>query len=138
MLSHTAEHALRAVLYLAQHASPERLVSTNEIAENLGVPRDYLSKILHILAKEGILASSRGVKGGFRLAQPVDELPLTNIIEHFDPVVPLRTCILGRPQCSDKNPCPAHGRWSGISEKVRGFFNGTTVGDLLRERGSLT
>lgn len=137
MLSHTAEYALRAVLYLAQHASPERLVRTDEVAEALDVPRNYLSKILHILGKHGILTSSRGVQGGFRLALPADDLALSQVIEHFDPVAPKRTCILGRPECNDLNPCPAHGRWKGISDQVRRFFNKTTVGDLLREPGSL-
>lgn len=138
MLSDTAEYALRAVLYIAQQATPEHLVRTDQVAEALGVPRNYLSKILHQLAKHGVLSSSRGVQGGFRLTQPVDEVVLARVIEHFDPIVPQRTCILGRPQCSDTNPCPAHGRWKGISQEVRGFFNQTTVGDLLREEGSLT
>jgi Rrf2 family protein len=138
MLSDTAEYALRAALYIAQHADAERLIRTDQVAEALGVPRNYLSKILHILAKQGVLSSSRGVHGGFRLAHPADDLPLTRIIEHFDPIVPQRTCILGRPQCSDTNPCPAHDRWKGISDEVRTFFHKTTVGDLLRERGSLT
>lgn len=138
MLSDTAEYALRASLYIAQHATPEHLIRTDQVAEALHVPRNYLSKILHQLAKHGVLVSSRGMQGGFRLAQPVDEVPLARIIEHFDPVVPQRTCILGRPRCSDTNPCPAHGRWKGISQEVRIFFNQTTVGDLLREEGSLT
>ncbi len=138
MLSGTAEYALRAALYIAQHGSAERLVRTDQIAEALAVPRNYLSKILHVLAKQGVLSSSRGVQGGFRLTDPADEVPLTRIIEHFDPIVPQRTCILGRLECSDRNPCPAHDRWKGISEEVRRFFNKTTVGDLLREKGSLT
>jgi Rrf2 family protein len=137
MLSDTAEYALRAVLYIAQHSSAARLIRTDQVAEALGVPRNYLSKILHQLAKQGVLASARGVTGGFRLAHPAEELVLSRIIEHFDPIVPQRTCILGRPECSDTNPCPAHGRWKGISVEVRGFFNKTTVGDLLREEGSL-
>lgn len=137
MLSYTAEYALRAVLYIAQHASPERLVRTDQVAEALGVPRNYLSKILHQLARQGVLQSSRGVQGGFRLAAPVDELVLARIIEHFDPISPQRTCILGRADCNDARPCPAHNRWKGISQQVRSFFNKTTVGDLMREEGSL-
>lgn len=138
MLSDTAEYALRAVLYIAQHATPERLVRTDQVAEALGVPRNYLSKVLHILAKQDLLSSSRGVQGGFRLTLPADQVQLARIIEHFDPIAPQKTCLLGRPECSDTNPCPAHDRWKGISEEVRNFFNRTTVGDLLREKGSLT
>lgn len=137
MLSDTAEYALRATLYIAQHANGSRLVRTDEAAEALGVPRNYLSKILHVLARQGVLSSTRGPLGGFRLAYDADDLPLYRILEPFDPVGPQRTCILGRPECNDGNPCPAHHRWKGISEKVLSFFRETTVGDLLREEGSL-
>ncbi len=52
MLSHTAEYALRAVLFLADRGEP---ASVDEIAKQLQVPRNYLSKTLHRLA-EGVLA----------------------------------------------------------------------------------
>jgi Rrf2 family iron-sulfur cluster assembly transcriptional regulator len=138
MLSDTAEYALRAVLYIAQHGGPATPVRRDEIADALGVPRNYLSKILHTLARQGILASTRGPHGGFRLAVEADRLALYRVTELFDTLDPRRrTCVLGRAECNDRNPCPAHGRWKGISEKVRAFFRETTIGDLLKEEGSL-
>jgi Rrf2 family protein len=138
VLSHTAEYALRAVLYIAQQDSDDTLVRNDSIAEALDVPRNYLSKILHTLAREGVLVSSRGPTGGFRLARHPDVVPLRHVVSPFDVVDGPRSCILGRARCSDRNPCPAHGRWKGISEQVGAFFRDTTLGDLLREPGSLT
>lgn len=137
MLSGTAEYALRAVLYIAQHAEAARPVRRDEIADALNVPRNYLSKILHVLARQGVLASTRGPQGGFQLARSPDRTPLYRVVESFDPLEPRRSCILGRQQCSDQNPCPAHERWKGISDQVSTFFRKTTIGDLLREEGSL-
>lgn len=137
MLSGTAEYALRATLYIAQQDEAGGLVRSDQIAEAIGLPRNYLSKILHTLARAGILTSTRGPLGGFRLAKDPEELVLSRIIEPFDPLKPGRSCILGRPECSDVNPCPAHDRWKGISEQMDRFFRGTTVGDLLKEKGSL-
>jgi Iron-dependent Transcriptional regulator len=57
MLSQTAEYALRAVLYLAADASGQP-VRVSEMATELGIPQNYLSKILHLLARGGVLASS--------------------------------------------------------------------------------
>ena len=57
MLSRTAEYALRAVLFLADSGEP---ANVERIAERLRVPRNYLSKTLHRLAREGVLASTRG------------------------------------------------------------------------------
>lgn len=137
MLSGTAEYALRAVLYIARHSDTEQSVRRDQVAEALGVPRNYLSKILHALTRQGILSSARGPQGGFRLAQNADGLPIYRVVETFYPVEPERSCILGRPECSDGNPCPAHERWKGISDQVSAFFRSTTIGDLLRENGSL-
>ncbi len=72
MLSQTAEYALRTVLYLAARQG-DGLFRVSEIAEELGIPQNYLSKTLHILARAGVLHSSRGKHGGFRLAKPANE-----------------------------------------------------------------
>lgn len=137
MLSDTAEYALRAVLYIAQHGA-EAPVRAEEVSSALGVPRNYLSKTLHVLAREGILASTRGPRGGFQLGSDPDELHLYAVVAPFDRLQPGRSCILGRPQCNDRNPCPAHERWKGISDRVSTFFRSTTVGDLIREGGDLS
>ena len=49
------------------------------------------------------------------------------------PTSPGRRCLLGRPVCSDANPCDAHAAWKDMSERVAVFFRETTVGDLLGE-----
>jgi Rrf2 family protein len=137
VLSDTGEYALRAVLYIAQHQGPKGLVRSDQVSQALSVPRNYLSKILYTLSKTGILESSRGPQGGFRLAVPPESLLLRRIVEPFDTLEPGRTCILGRPRCSDQNPCPAHSRWKAISEQVAHFFGHTTVAALLEEGGAL-
>lgn len=131
MLSRTGEYALRAVLHLAQHVEdgPTRV---DDIAKSLSVPRNYLSKILHELGRAGVLASSRGPRGGFVLARRSDELTLEEIVGHFDPVNDRRRCVLGREGgCSDDDPCAAHARWSELSRSVVSFFRETTIAELL-------
>jgi DNA-binding IscR family transcriptional regulator len=67
---------------------------------------------------------------------PADDLPLLRVIAPFDEMSGTRRCLLGRPQCSDRNPCPAHHHWRAVSEQITAFFRDRTVGDLLREPGS--
>ena len=131
VLPQTAEYALRAVLYLADREGDEP-ASVDEIAERLGVPRNYLSKILHRLAQERILSSTRGKGGGFRLARNPDRLTLLDVVGPIDGMSGERRCLLGRPQCSDRNPCPAHHQWREISNQVSEFFRDRTVGELVR------
>ena len=133
MLSQTAEYALRTVLFLGDHQD-RTLVRVGELAETLGIPRNYLSKTLHQLARAGVLASSRGKLGGFRLARPADRISLAEVIAPFDGPTAARTCLLGRAVCSDQCPCAAHARWKGVSARVSDFFRETTVAELLGSR----
>jgi Rrf2 family protein len=132
VLSHTAEYALRVVLHIAQKpfGTPAQ---TDAMAGSLRIPRNYLSKILHRLAQEGILTSTRGRGGGFVLARPADALPLIDVVGLFDTIEPVRQCLLGQPVCSDAHACDAHARWRDVSEQVAHFFRDTTVGELLGE-----
>lgn len=138
MLSLTSEYALRAVLYIADQ-NGNGATRVEEMADALGLPRNYLSKTLNQLAHRGVLTSTRGPTGGFRLAVPASELTLAGVVEGFDADATHRGCLLGRPECSDVNPCPAHHRWRSVAAEVRAFFDGTTVADLLEdsaERGA--
>ncbi len=128
-LSQTAEYALRAALHIAERANGSA-IPVGEIAENLSVPRNYLSKILHQLARAGVLVSTRGPGGGFQLRDSPDRLTLAEVVSPLDPITDERRCLLGRPECSNINPCAAHGRWGTIAESVRAFFFETTLADL--------
>ena len=132
MLSQTAEYALRAVLYLAEHEG-EHPIPVDAIAADLSIPRNYLSKILHTLAKRDLLSSSRGRGGGFALTVPAAALPLLAVIEPFDEMEGHEQCLLGRTRCSDSSPCAAHHRWKEMVDRVAEFFRETTVHDLLQE-----
>lgn len=130
MLSQTGEYALRAVVHLAREDRGQPL-KIDEIASELGIPRNYLAKILHGMSGAGLLTSTRGPNGGFRLAVAPDRVTLARIVEPFDPAVAEPGCLLGQGRCSDAHPCRAHVRWKGIASTVGAFFRETTVADLL-------
>jgi Rrf2 family protein len=130
MLSRTAEYALRAVLYVAEHGS-DRLVQVSEMARVLRIPRNYLSKIVHALVREGVLLSTRGKMGGFRLAGPPNRLYVVDVVTPFGSLGETRHCLLGRPNCSDRTACAAHTRWKNVAERVAEFFRETTIAELL-------
>ena len=129
ILSQTAQYGLRAVLYLSEHDA-EGPLRVEDIAGALKVPRNYLSKILHVLARAGMLTSTRGPHGGFVLARRADRLTLDEIVRHFDDFPTERRCVLGHEVCSDTTPCAAHERWKEVATSVRAFFRETTVADL--------
>ena len=131
VLSRSSEYALRAVLELATRGG--RMTSATELAKSLNVPQRYLSHVLGELARAGILESSRGQQGGFRLREPVRTLTLARVISPFDAVGSRTQCLLRQSQCSAKQPCAAHDEWTQVAERVVDFFQRMTVLDLLRK-----
>ena len=130
MISQTAEYALRAAVWLADHADGP--VRVGELASALKVPKNYLSKTMHQMARAGVLASVRGKNGGFTLARKPTSIKLIDIVRPFDPMMDRQGCVLGRPTCSDANPCGAHERWKAVMQTTMTFFSQTTLGDLMK------
>jgi Rrf2 family protein len=129
MLNQTAEYALRAVIHIAEHAGTGRL-RVCVIATALDVPQNYLSKVLHALARAGVLTSTRGPAGGFRLRRPAGQLALAEVISPFDPIDD--RCLLMRRTCSAADPCTAHHDWYDVASQLRAFFRTTSIADLIR------
>lgn len=131
MLTQTAEYALRVVTYLAQQP-PDEAVPAIAMATRVRVPRNYLSKILHQLARAGILVSVRGRAGGFRLARPAARIRLADVVAPFEEAVTQRSCVLGRARCSESSPCGAHHEWKRVLQARERFLLETVVADVVR------
>ncbi|MBI3467262.1 MAG: Rrf2 family transcriptional regulator [Planctomycetes bacterium] len=99
MWSHTVEYALRAMVYLSTR-SPNTC-TTEEIAAATHVPKHYLSKVLQLLARSGLVQSHRGLRGGINLARSPEQMTVHDIISAVD----VRT--------------HAHGREAGLTHGER-------------------
>ena len=132
MLSRTQEYALRAAVFLGRSHSDGPL-RTSEMAKLTGIPRNYLSKILHQMALHGLVDSERGRRGGVALNRDPAIIMLSEVIAPFQPANEPKRCVLGRPECSDEHPCGAHQDWKGIRARVDSFFETTSVSDVMAE-----
>jgi Rrf2 family protein len=130
VVTQTSEHAIRALLFLAQRPEGEA-VSAERIAQALGAPANYLSKTLNALAKQGLVGSTRGPAGGFRLRVPPAQLTLAEVVATFDDVRPRPMCLLGDRPCDARHPCRAHAAWDRVNAAMRHPLHATTLADLL-------
>ncbi len=129
MLSQTGKYALRALDYLATYDDGGyKLVK--DISAKLDIPQQYLSKILHLLACEGLLKSQRGRSGGFRLGRPAGEITLYEVIDPLDHLGRLGICIMGDQPCGKDDPCALHDMWGEIRGKYLEFLKTTTLDRL--------
>jgi Rrf2 family protein len=118
-LSQTAEYALRAVVYLAEH--DDHSCTTHEIAEGCRMPAGYLSKVLQPLARAGIVTAQRGLGGGYLLAREPGGLTLLEVISAVEPVHRIRDCPLQKPEHAPEGaPETTRPEYAGANSVVPG------------------
>lgn len=108
MLSKRTQYGMRAVLYLAIHSKKSHKIGVNIIADELQVPKQFLSKILQELVKNKLVKSSKGKLGGFYLSTANKKNSLRQFVEVFDGDDLFCNCMMGLPNCSSEKPCPLH------------------------------
>jgi len=82
-LTSRSEYALLALLYLAR-CDEETFISADTIAQAQNIPPKFLEQILLVLKRSKYLRSTKGQRGGYRLAKPADKISLAEIIRLFD------------------------------------------------------
>lgn len=111
-VSRKTEYALRCVWHLALRS--ERRITIAEIADATAVPRSFLAKILQKLVAAKLVESSRGVKGGFRLARSPAETCLYDVYVVMEgPRAAARYCAVSRTSCGVAGYCAVHPFWNG-------------------------
>jgi Rrf2 family protein len=129
MISQTAEYALRAIVYLADQGEAR---TTQQIAAATRVPTSYLSKVMQLLSRAGVVKSQRGLHGGFTVVRSPDELSVWDVINAVDPIQRIRSCPLGI-KAHGMRLCPLHKRLDDALALVETAFRDSTLGDLIRE-----
>ena len=129
MLSRSAEYAIRALSLLAVRHENGALHS-REIAADLGLPPQFLSKILRRLTATDLVTSQRGRSGGFRLNRPADQISLIELVLPFEHQWTGVDCILGQAYCTDQAACPIHDEWVGIRKSMYDLLEKTTLADV--------
>jgi Rrf2 family nitric oxide-sensitive transcriptional repressor len=135
MLSQTVEYALRAVVYLAQHApTPQK---TADIAAATQVPAAYLSKVLQGLRQKDIVKLQRGIGGGVTLAAETHELTILHVVNAVDPIQRIKTCPLDL-KTHGVRLCALHRRMDNAMMEMERAFQSTTLSELLEDSNPST
>lgn len=131
MLTRAGDYALRSMVYLAKQ--PEgKITILSEIAEKQDVPKNFLAKILQVLAKAGLVKSHQGVNGGYSIGIPLDSIDLKKIIETVEGPIFLNRCLVREGECERDVVCPLHGIWVDAQEKLMEVLTKTTLADVIQ------
>jgi len=132
-LSVRGEYALRALLVLAlNHDQP--VVRIQTISEQQNIPKRFLEQILNDLKSAGIVASRRGVAGGYRLARRPEEITLAAIVRHIEGALAPVSCVSERfyekCSCPDESRCAIRSVMKEVREAVVKIMERVTVAEL--------
>jgi Rrf2 family protein len=129
MLTRSAEYAVRALALLAVRGGDDALHSA-EIASELGLPPQFLTKILRRLTATELVTSHRGRAGGFRLNREPEEISLLAVVQPFQDSLSGIDCLLGQTDCIDTDSCPLHEPWAEIRRSFHDLLADTTLADV--------
>lgn len=129
VLTRSSEYAIRALALLSLQGA-SGCIQCREIAAALGLPPDFLSKILRKLAATELVSSQRGRSGGFRLARPADRVTLLDIVAPFENDFTGVACLLGQAYCSDAHACPLHEDWVAIRRRFYDLLERTALAEV--------
>lgn len=127
-LSKTAQYAIRILSFMA--VKKQSLYPASWLVEELQISDKYLKHLMTSMAKAGLVMSTRGRHGGFRLNKKPEEIFLNDIINSVDNEVKYNGCVLGFDRCSDENPCAIHYEWIKVKKEMDQLFNTVTLGQI--------
>ena len=121
-----------AVVVLTQMVrEPDKQVTAPQLSEESNVPAPTVAKVLKALAKEGVLASQRGVRGGYRLARPADRISMLEVVRALEGPVSLTACVDGAEgDCDVELLCPVRGNWDRVNTAIRSALADVTLEDM--------
>ena len=131
---HTKEkaYALRAIFELARQKT-EPNVKCAYIAEAQQIPRSFLEQIMGKLKQGGLLTSKRGLKGGYALSKPPEDIMVSDIFDVLDDSDTDIECLVCGPDttCRLKSGCPYKPLWQQVIDAIRSVLGNTSIQDLL-------
>ena len=132
-----SDYTLRVLMYLALDRT--RLATIPDIATAFGISQNHLTKVVHQLARAGVVESVRGKGGGVRLARAPEEIRLGQIVRASEGDAPIVECLSGDPSaCRIAPVCRLSAILVHAFEALYDSLDRYTVADLVGNRRALT
>ena len=124
------DYGLRMLMRLA--SEPGRAFSTADLAEEFGLSRNHLAKIMQHLARAGLVETRRGGGGGAVLARPADRIRLGNVIDLLEEGQPLVECFgTDGGDCSIEGQCRLKARLRSAERAFLADLDRSTLADIV-------
>ncbi len=133
-LTTKGRYAVTAMLDLALHGN-QSPITLADISQRQGISLSYLEQLFSRLRKRGLVGSTRGPGGGYRLGKSPEEISVAAVIGAVDETVDATRCG-GLANCQDDVTCLTHELWCELSNQIHDFLSGISLAQLV-DRGAV-
>jgi FeS assembly SUF system regulator len=120
-----------AVVVLVRLDTGSDVQTSPGIAASIGIPEPTVAKVLKSLSASGLVTSQRGARGGYRLARPLEDIPVGEVIAAMDGPIALAACVDGSSgECDSQSLCPVRGRWDPVNDAIQRALAGITLAEM--------
>jgi Rrf2 family protein len=131
LITRNTDYAVRALCCIAEQE--KNIVSTDQMVQNLQMPRPFLRKILQILNKKGLLNSYKGKGGGFALALPPEKISLIDVMKIFQGPTRLNECKFKKSDCPYTTDCLLKKKIDEIEKEVVIKLKAITIASIIKK-----
>ncbi|AQQ71456.1 HTH-type transcriptional repressor NsrR [Limihaloglobus sulfuriphilus] len=128
IIKRNTDYSLRLIAALA--AEKQGSLSAGKLAKECSVSHQLTSKLLQKLASVGIVKSTLGPSGGYRLAREPEEISISDVVETIQGRININACFGEKHRCPLRNKCPFRGKLEELQKEIDSYFAGTTLADM--------
>jgi FeS assembly SUF system regulator len=128
-LSRITDYGIVLMVRLAQNPDDEARNARN-LAADADLPAPVVSKVLKTLAREGLLSSQRGSKGGYTLSRNAEDISVPEMITALEGPISLTECSAHPGTCLQELSCDVREPWQRINSAVHDALSKITLADL--------
>lgn len=128
------EYAVHSLVFLSRSGTGATVLLA-DLARKISVPEGYLRKVFQQLARQGLVVTRRGARGGVALARPADRVTLRDVVEAIDGSLPAWSCLRAQRGCRVTTACPVHEAFDRASASMARELEAVTIADIAGKLG---
>lgn len=112
-------------------AAGDGVTSAQALAERARLELPTVSKLLKQLAQAGLVASTRGINGGYRLAREPERITIADVVTAMEGPIGMTECSAHAGLCDHESHCGVRVNWQRINHAIAGALASVTLADML-------
>jgi FeS assembly SUF system regulator len=112
-----------------------KLQTASGLSEKTGLPEPTVAKVLKMLARGGLIVSTRGVNGGYVLSKTPSEINMAAVITALEGPVQLTSCVDADDGCCSHSPnCSMKGKWNPVNDAMQKALENVSLAQMIEAR----